>query len=150
MYRGSRVFQNLLFALPLLVWIGFVAAEPASAAAREHSKPVHQLRIYEIVEDNKAAFHDRFRDHAMRIMAKYDFQIIAMWESQYEDRTEFVYLLEWPDEQTMKDRWAKFMADPEWAAIKKRTGAVHGSFVESIEDRMLLPTQYSPRKAFIE
>ncbi len=25
---------------------------------------IHQLRIYEIVENNKAAFHARFRDHA--------------------------------------------------------------------------------------
>ena len=25
---------------------------------------IHQLRIYEIFEHNKAAFHDRFRDHA--------------------------------------------------------------------------------------
>ena len=28
---------------------------------------IHQLRIYEIFERNKAAFHARFRDHAMRI-----------------------------------------------------------------------------------
>jgi hypothetical protein len=40
--------------------------------------PIHQLRIYEIFEGNKQAFHDRFRDHAARIMAKYDFQIVAM------------------------------------------------------------------------
>ena len=67
---------------------------------------VHQLRIYEIFDNNKQAFHDRFRDHAMRIMAKYDFDIVAMWEAKNGARTEFVYLLEWPDEATMKDRWA--------------------------------------------
>ena len=31
---------------------------------------VHQLRIYEIFDSNKQAFHERFRDHAMRIMAR--------------------------------------------------------------------------------
>ena len=82
---------------------------------------VHQLRIYEIFDHNKQAFHDRFRDHAMRIMKKYDFNIVAMWEAKNGARTEFVYLLEWPDEPTMQDRWAKFMADPEWSAIKKET-----------------------------
>jgi len=54
---------------------------------------MHQLRIYEIFEQNKAAFHDRFRDHAARIMKSYGFDIIAMWESKTNDRTEFVYLL---------------------------------------------------------
>ena len=33
----------------------------------------------------------------MRIMAKYDFKIVATWESKKDNRTEFVYLLEWPD-----------------------------------------------------
>jgi hypothetical protein len=43
---------------------------------------VHQLRIYEIFDNNKQAFHDRFRDHAMRIMAKYDFHFVALWETR--------------------------------------------------------------------
>lgn len=29
---------------------------------------IHQLRIYEIFENNKAAFHERFRDHADRTL----------------------------------------------------------------------------------
>jgi hypothetical protein len=63
------------------------------------AEPIHQLRIYEIFDHNKQAFHDRFRDHAMRIMKKYDFHILAMWEAKNGTRTEFVYLLEWPDER---------------------------------------------------
>jgi NIPSNAP len=55
-----------------------------------------------------------------------------------------VYLLEWPDQQTMDDRWAKFMADEEWSAIKKHTAAVHGRLVGDIENRVMQPTNYSP------
>ena len=52
---------------------------------------IQQLRIYEIFEHNKAAFHARFRDHAARIMrTRYGFQIVAMWETRFGDRTEFV------------------------------------------------------------
>ena len=83
----------------------------------------------------------------MRIMAKYDFNIVAMWEAKNGTRTEFVYLLEWPDEATMKDRWAKFMADKEWAAIKKETAAKYGNLVGEIQDRTLQLTAYSPRPA---
>lgn len=72
---------------------------------------IHQLRIYEIFEHNKAAFHDRFRDHAARIMRSYGFHIVGMWEARTARRTEFVYLLAWPDEVTKQAAWAKFMAD---------------------------------------
>jgi hypothetical protein len=129
------------FSLTLLACLLF-SFPPATFAAA----PVHQLRIYEIFDTNKQAFHDRFRDHAMRIMKKYDFNIVAQWEAKNGARTEFVYLLEWSDEPTMKDRWAKFMADQEWADIKKETAAKHGKLVGEIEDRTLNLTPYSPQK----
>jgi hypothetical protein len=141
--RGSGFSPTLRrsgFSLTLLACL-LLALPSASFAAN----PVHQLRIYEIFDTNKQAFHDRFRDHAMRIMKKYDFNIVAQWEAKNGARTEFVYLLEWPDEPTMKDRWAKFMADKEWAAIKKETAAKHGKLVGEIQDRTLRLTAYSPR-----
>ena len=61
---------------------------------------IHQLRINEIFEDRKDAFHARFRDHDARIMRRYGFHIVAMWEAKMDKRTEFVYLLEWRDERT--------------------------------------------------
>jgi heme-degrading monooxygenase HmoA len=109
-------------------------------------EPVLQLRIYEIFEDNKDAFHERFRDHAMRIMKKHGFEFVATWESKSEGQTEFAYLLRWPDERTMTESWTVFMADQEWKDIKKRTSAVHGQFVGEIQDRVLHATDYSPRE----
>lgn len=105
---------------------------------------IHQLRIYEIFEHNKAAFHDRFRDHAARIMKTYGFDILAMWEAQTEVRTEFVYLLQWPDEAALQSAWEQFMADEEWKQIKRVTREQHGALVGEIETRVLVPTNYSP------
>jgi heme-degrading monooxygenase HmoA len=107
---------------------------------------IYQLRIYEIFEHNKAAFHDRFRDHATRIMRTYGFDIVAMWETRTDNRTEFVYLLVWPDELTLRSTWATFMADEEWKEIKRLTSAQHGDLVGAIEDRILVPTSYSPSR----
>jgi heme-degrading monooxygenase HmoA len=106
---------------------------------------IHQLRIYEIFENNKAAFHDRFRDHAMRIMKTFGFDFVAMWESRTGNRTEFVYLLSWPDEKSMLDAWQKFRADEEWKDIKRVTNAKHGDLVGKIEEKVIVPTAYSPR-----
>jgi heme-degrading monooxygenase HmoA len=105
---------------------------------------IHQLRIYEIFEENKALFHARFRDHAARIMRRHGFDIAAMWEARTTQRTEFIYLLKWPDEPTKTAAWAAFMADPEWAEIKRATRPEHGSLVGEIADRLLVPTDYSP------
>ena len=105
---------------------------------------IHQLRIYEIFEKNKAAFHIRFRDHAARIMKSYGFDIISTWESKAGDRTEFVYLLAWQDEETMLRAWEQFRADEEWKKIKKLTNAQHGDLVGVIEERTLIPTKYGP------
>lgn len=106
---------------------------------------IHQLRIYEIFERNKAAFHARFRDHAARIMRRCGFDIVAMWEAQSPRRTEFVYLLVWPDEETKTAAWVKFMADEEWKQIKRATTAEHGDLVGVIEDRTLAAVEYAPK-----
>lgn len=106
---------------------------------------IHQLRIYEIFEHNKAAFHARFRDHAMGFMRKYGFQLLALWETRHAGRTEFAYLLAWPDEATMRGAWAQYLADPDWIEVKRVTSAAHGDLVGAIEDRVLVMTEYSPR-----
>lgn len=49
--------------------------------------------MYGIFETYKDAFHTRFRDHAARIMQRYEFDIVAMWKAKKAERTEFVYLL---------------------------------------------------------
>lgn len=102
-----------------------------------------QLRIYEIFEHNKAAFHDRFRDHAVRLMRNYGFKFLAMWETRIDARTEFVYLLEWNDEAAMHEAWEIFRRDEEWKKIKRVTDRLHGDRVGEIEDRVLVQTSYS-------
>ena len=103
---------------------------------------LHQLRIYEIFEHNKASFHERFRDHAVRIMRRHGFDFVGLWETRSPQRTEFVYMLVWPDEAAKNAAWAAFMADDEWKDIKRATAAQHGDLVGAIEDRLLRPTGY--------
>jgi len=100
---------------------------------------IHQLRIYEIFEHNKDAFYRRFREHGARLMRAHGFEIVAAWETRHGQRAEFVYLLAWPDEETMRNAWEKFRADEEWQEIKRLTSAQHGDLVGEIEDRVLIP-----------
>lgn len=135
-----------ILAVALLLG-GLVPAHAAQAeVVATAPAPLHQLRIYRVHPGNERAFHERFRDHALRIMDRHGFEVVATWQAQAEGRTEFVYLLQWPDETAMKRAWAGFMADAEWSAIKQRTGAEYGRFVDAIEDRSLQLTDYSPRR----
>jgi hypothetical protein len=145
----DRIKNHATSAFAIFFLLPCLAGDAIAADSKVQGSPIHQLRIYQINDANRDAFDARFRDHAARIMAKYDFNIIAMWESRTDDRVEFVYLLQWPDEMTMENRRADFMADQEWKDIKQETGRAHGTFVNDIEDRTLLLTSYSPKATLL-
>lgn len=142
-FPSYRCFLALALLSAGTMPMGMARAEVERSAAA----PLHQLRIYRVHGGNETVFHARFRDHALRIMDRHGFDVIATWQARADGATEFVYLLQWQDAASMKSAWDAFMADPEWAAIKKETGARHGRFVDGIEDRTLELTDYSPRRA---
>ena len=126
--------------LPILAAAASIALSAGPAAA----EPVHQLRIYQLDTHTKAAFLDRFRDHAHRIMERHGFDIVAMWESEHNGSPEFVYLLRWPDAETRDARWTAFSEDEEWLRIKAETPTEHRPSVVAIEDRALDLVSFSP------
>ena len=79
----------IVFIVVMSTTVGL--SQTFSKGLKETGNVIHQLRIYEIFDNNKTAFHERFRDHAMRIMARYGFKIVATCESRHDNRTEFVY-----------------------------------------------------------
>jgi hypothetical protein len=119
-------------------------ATSSIAAAPPIAANVHQMRIYEIFEHNKLAFHSRFRDHAMRIMKRHRFRIVDMWEASGTTGLEFVYILAWSGEQAMNECWANFMRDDEWSRIKRETSALHGLLVGKIDQRVMRRLAHSP------
>ena len=86
---------------------------------------IYQLRIYEVFDHNKQAFHDRFRDHALRIMKSHGFEFLSIWETEHDGRTEAAYLLKWDDQHAMDAAWEVFRANEEWSEIKRVTAAEH-------------------------
>ena len=79
-------------------------------------------------------------------MYRQGFSVVATWLGRADTATVLVYLLHWKEATAMMSAWAAFMADPEWSAIKKDTGARHGRFVDGNEDRTLELTDYSPQR----
>ena len=68
-----------------------------------------------------------------------------MWEAASDDRLEFVYVLEWPDRDTLEPWWEAFMADAEWVQVKTDVRvAVGGEPVLGLTDRILDVVDYPP------
>ncbi|MEM0944164.1 MAG: NIPSNAP family protein [Pseudomonadota bacterium] len=105
---------------------------------------INQLRIYTVPRANRGPFLDRFRDHAARLMTeRHGFRIQAMWTADDGETLRFVYLLAWQDADEMRARWEAFMADPDWSRIKAETGAIHGTFVDGIDEMVLEAVPFS-------
>lgn len=76
-------------------------------------------------------------------MKSYDFEIVAMWYSEIDGNTEFVYVLRWDDEATMRKQWAAFMADTDWDEIKQKSREAGGEMVlAKVRDQVLNDTDW--------
>jgi hypothetical protein len=105
---------------------------------------LQQLRIYEVNRENRDPFHQRFQEHALRIMKKHGFNVVDLWESDTGGKLQFIYVLDWPDWVTMESAWKAFLADAEWIDIKKRTAERHGQLVHEAKGQPLERRSYSP------
>lgn len=105
---------------------------------------IFQLRIYEVAPERRAQFHARFEEHALRIMQRYAFTPVALWESASVFNFEFIYILQWPDIETMQRQWKLFLEDPEWIEIKRKMAADIGEPVQRVTSRILDTVSYSP------
>lgn len=59
----------------------------------------------------------------------------------FNDQLEFIYILEWPDETTMRKQWEAFMADAEWENIKQQSREQYSEMVlGKLKDQVLQDT----------
>ncbi len=105
---------------------------------------IYEERVYEIPNQVRKAFHERFEQHAMRIMKNYGFEVVGAWDEVIGDMQNFVYILAWSDMGARQEAWAKFNSDAEWSQIKIDSAKEHGQLVAKTSNRILLPAAYSP------
>jgi hypothetical protein len=139
------MMKYLILSLAWVLASVDLARADAAFLCDSNGRRIQQLRIYEVNRDNRDPFHQRFQDHALRIMQRHQFEIVDLWESETGEKLQLIYLLSWPDAAMMDARWKAFLADPEWIEIKKRTAAEHGELVRSANGQPLRRLSYSPK-----
>lgn len=105
---------------------------------------INQLRLYKVRPELREMFLARFRDHAARIMRdRYGFRILAMWVERDAAQLRFIYLLSWADAAEKTEAWRRFMADEEWAEVKRKSRIPAGEPVIEVEDIELHAVPFS-------
>jgi NIPSNAP protein len=106
---------------------------------------IYQLRTYWAAPGKREALHERFRSLTLRIFARHDMRMIGFWvpDPLTEESGDLIYLLSFLSHSAMDAAWAAMRADPEWQQGKAASEA-DGVLVAKIDNRVLLPTDYSP------
>jgi hypothetical protein len=127
---------------------GFTVHQFASAPTvqAQAAGPVYELRTYTAAPGKFDALNTRFRDHTIRIFARYGVKNITYWtttEGPLVGNT-LVYVIPHASREAAATFWKNFQADPEW--VKARAASVaDGPLTTSVTSVFLTTTDYSGR-----
>lgn len=123
-------FVSALLCLPL-------------TAAETGAGRLFELRTYHASPGKLDALLARFRDHTCRLFEKHGMSNLGYWVPATEAPDSLVYLLSYPDRASRDTAWEKFLADNDWQEAKAASEK-EGKLVETIEQRFLMATDFSP------
>jgi hypothetical protein len=79
---------------------------------------IYEIRVYEAAEGRADAMRRRFCDHvATRFFPRHGIELVGVFTATVEDGR-LTYMTRFADEDSRKQAWASFAADPEWATLK--------------------------------
>jgi hypothetical protein len=99
---------------------------------------IYELREYRTVPGRMPALIERFRDHTLGLFDKHGLDVVFMSQTEIGDdiTNELVYVLRFDDHEQLHRRWASFLADPDWQAVKAAS-EVDGPIVVAVKRRIL-------------
>lgn len=88
----------------------------------------------------------RFEQATLAIWAHHGIQQVGFWTVLVgESNQDLIYLLAWTSMAEREQKWAAFVADPEWLNQRDRTEA-NGPLISSLSNAFLQPTSFSNLK----
>ena len=99
---------------------------------------LYELREYTVVPGRLPALVRRFKDHTLALFRKHGMRVVFMSLTEVGDNSsnELVYVMQFDSYQELQERWAGFVADPDWQAIKQKS-EVDGPLVAKVHRRLL-------------
>lgn len=137
--------RTLFGQMSALIAFGVIITGAPMGAEAANAK-LYEMRSYHANPGKMEAVHARFRDHACRLLKKHGMDPIGFWvpaDAADAGNGLLIWILAWPDRQTRDNKWAEFMADPEWQKAFKESEK-DGKLVEKAVIHFLSPTDFSP------
>ncbi|MBD1909354.1 MULTISPECIES: NIPSNAP family protein [unclassified Leptolyngbya] len=107
---------------------------------------IYELRIYHATPGRLPALLSRFEHHTLQIWEKHGIRQAGFWTTLIgESNQRLTFMLAWNSMAEREERWAAFLADPEWIAISTETEK-DGQLVQNISNELLTPTAFSSVK----
>jgi len=132
--------MNTLFTLSA---VALLASATIVVAAESPDTRVYELRIYHAAPGKLDDLNKRFRDHTVKLFAKYGMENIGYWTPADPSDNRLIYVLAHASRDAAKKSFAAFGADPEWKTAQKASEA-NGKLVNKVESYFMQPTDYSP------
>jgi hypothetical protein len=105
-----------------------------------------ELRVYRCLPGRLPALLTRFEKATLRIWERLGIRQVGFWTTVIgESHNELTYMLAWESMAEREAKWAVFVSDPEWLAVKEASEA-DGQIIVTIRNQFLAPTAFSSVK----
>jgi hypothetical protein len=107
---------------------------------------IYELRIYRTLPGRLPNLLDRFRNHTLRIWERHGVRQAGFWTTLVgESSYDLTYLLAWESLAGREQKWAAFLADPEWQKVRAESEK-DGPINANVSNSLLVPTDFSAVK----
>jgi len=107
---------------------------------------IYELRIYNAAPGRMPDLLKRFETVTLGIWERHGIRQAGFWTTYIgESNHQLTYMLKWDSMAEREQKWAAFMADPEWAT-KRAESEKNGSLVTTFSNQILTPTAFSAVK----
>ncbi len=130
----TRIFLTIVL---LLGMAGF-------ASGAETDSRIFEMRTYYSPSGKLDDLHARFRDHTTKLFEKHGMTNVGYWVPIDNPDNRLIYILAYPSRDAREASWKKFLGDPAWTDVKKKTEA-NGPIVSKVDSVFLAATDYSPQ-----
>ena len=107
---------------------------------------IYEYRSYTVLPGRMEALQNRFRDHTLSLFKRHKIRLIGCFTPVIADASDrFIFILEFDSLAHRESAWAAFGSDPEWIKALEDSHK-DGMIVQSVENKILAPTDFSPLK----
>ena len=115
-------------------------------AAQQADSRVFELRMYTAMPGKRDVLSARFRDHTAAMFEQAGITNVGYWTAVTGDDTDdtFIYMLAYPSREARDEMWSVLGENPEFQRlIVAAERSPERKLVDTIDARMLVPTEYS-------